>query len=82
MSDCNYMDCSPPDSWVYGILQARLLEWVAMPSSRGFSGIEPGSPALQADSEPPRKPWENWENHIKPSNGLVWTIMGESLESQ
>ena len=29
------MDCSPPGSSVHGILQARVLEWVAMPSSRG-----------------------------------------------
>ena len=41
-------------------LQARRLEWVAIPFSRGFPnpGIEPGSPALQADSllsEPPGK---------------------------
>ena len=28
------MDYSPPDSSVHGILQARILEWVAMPSSR------------------------------------------------
>ena len=44
-----------------GILRARILEGVAMPSSRGFpnTGIEPRSPALQADSllsEPPGKP--------------------------
>ena len=31
------MDCSPPGSSVRGILQARILEWVAMPSSRGSS---------------------------------------------
>ena len=31
------MDCSPPGSSVHWILQARLLEWVAMPSSRGSS---------------------------------------------
>ena len=31
------MDYSPPGSSVYGILQARILEWVAMPSSRGSS---------------------------------------------
>ena len=31
---CNAMDCSPPISSVHGILQARILEWVAMPSSR------------------------------------------------
>ena len=46
------IDCSPPGSSVHGILQARILEWVASSSSRGSSnsGIEPGSAALQADS--------------------------------
>ena len=34
---CDPMDCSPPGSSVHGILQARILEWVAMPSSRGYS---------------------------------------------
>ena len=34
------MDCSPPGSSVRGILQARMLEWVAMPSLRGSS--QPG----------------------------------------
>ena len=33
----NSMDCSPPGSSVYGILQARILEWVATSSSRGSS---------------------------------------------
>ena len=33
----NPMDCSPPSSPVHGILQASILEWVAMPSSRGSS---------------------------------------------
>ena len=33
----NPMDCSPPGSFVYGILQARILEWVAMLSSRASS---------------------------------------------
>ena len=31
------MDCSPPGFSVHGILQARILEWVAMPFSRGSS---------------------------------------------
>ena len=31
------MDSSPPDPSVHGILQARILEWAAMPSSRGSS---------------------------------------------
>ena len=29
---CDPMDCSPPNSSVHGILQARILEWIAMPS--------------------------------------------------
>jgi len=31
------MDCSPTGSSVHGILQARILEWVGMPSARGSS---------------------------------------------
>ena len=34
---CDPMDCSLQDFSVHGILQARILEWVAMPSSRGSS---------------------------------------------
>ena len=34
---CDPTDCIPPGSSVHGILQARILEWVAMPSSRGSS---------------------------------------------
>ena len=32
---CDPLDYSPPGFSVHGILQARILEWVAMPSSRG-----------------------------------------------
>ena len=35
---CNPMDCSPSGSSVHGVLQARMLEWVAIPFSRGSSG--------------------------------------------
>ena len=31
---CGPVDCSPPGSSVRGILQARIVKWVAMPSSR------------------------------------------------
>ena len=31
------MDCSPPGSSIHGTLQTRIVEWVAMPSSRGSS---------------------------------------------
>ena len=57
---CDPKDCSPPGSSVHGILQARILEWVAMPSSRRIfllldlpdPGIYPVSPALQVDCLP------------------------------
>ena len=45
---CDPMDWSPPGSSVHGILQARILEWVAMPSSRDLPdpGIKPTSLSL------------------------------------
>ena len=49
--------CDPLDYTVHGTLQARILEWVAIPFSMGSS--QPRSLALQADSlpaEPPGKP--------------------------
>ena len=53
--------CVPMDYTVHGILQARILEWVAFPSPGDLPkpGIEPRSPTLQAVSlpaEPQRKP--------------------------
>ena len=42
--------CNPMDYTVHGILQTRILEWVAFPSSRGSS--QPTSPELQAGSLP------------------------------
>ena len=73
-------DCSLPGSSVHGILQARILEWVAVPSSKGSSQprIEPKSPALQMDFSPfeppgkhpppPKKPIEipilHWKTHF------------------
>ena len=51
---CDPMDCNPPGSSVHGILQARILEWVAIPSPGDLPnpGIQPESPTLQADSLP------------------------------
>ena len=43
--------CSPPGSSFLGIVQARILEWISVPFSRDLPdpGLEPGSPASQAD---------------------------------
>jgi len=38
------MDCSLPGSSVHGIFQARILEWVGMPFSRGSSQTRDGTP--------------------------------------
>ena len=49
--------CDPTHCSVHGILQARILEWVAFPFSRG--SFEPRSPTLQVDflpAEPQGKP--------------------------
>ena len=63
---CDPMDCSPPRSSVLGILQAGILELVAMTSSRGSSltqGLKPGLLCLlhwQVGSlplAPPGKPY-------------------------
>ena len=40
---CNPMDCSPPGSSVHGIPQARILEQVAIPFSRGSSPLRDGT---------------------------------------
>ena len=53
-----------------GILQVRMLDWVAMPSSRGFS--QPRSPTLQGDSllsEPTGKPKNTGVGSLIPSPG-------------
>ena len=49
---CDPIDCSPPGSSVLGILQARILQWAAIPLSKNLhdSEIKPRSPVLQADS--------------------------------
>ena len=60
---CNPVDLSPPASSVRGILQARIREWVAVPSSKGSShrGIKPTSlmsPAMAGRLFITRATWE------------------------
>ena len=66
---CNLMNASPPGSSVHGILQSRILEWVAIPFSRGLPdpGIKPEPLVLQADSLPSEPPGKV---HAKRPHGL------------
>ena len=68
---CNPVDCSLPGSSVHGILQARLLEWVAIPLLQGIFPTQGSNPCLcllhwQTGSLPlappgkPRKLLEIW----------------------
>ena len=74
---CDPMDCSPPGSSVHGILQARILKWVAISFSRqeywsGYHsllkgdlpdlGIKPRFSSLQADSLLPETPGKERNN--------------------
>ena len=61
--------CNPMDYTVHGILQTRILEWVAFPFSRGSSQPRDGpkSPTLQADSLPA-------ESQGKPKNTGVGSL--------
>ena len=55
---CNPIDCSLTGSSLHAILQARILEWVAVLFSRGSSGSRDRTvfPSLQADSLPSEPP--------------------------
>ena len=77
---CYPIDCSLPGSSVHGILWTRILEWFPRPPPADLPnpGIEPRSPALQADSTV----WVTREAHIQSmyiysqsygfSSGHVW----------
>ena len=87
------MDCSLPGSSIHGILQARVLKWVALSFSRGSSypRIEPGSSALQEDSlpaEPPGKPSTSLvflnkaASHIRRGFASKWVLTPTTQFSQ
>ena len=78
--------CNPMNDMVHGILQVRILEWVAFPFSRGSfqPRIEPRSPALQVDSlpaEPQGKPKNTGVGSLSllqwifPTQELNWGIL-------
>ena len=67
--------CNPKDCTVHGILQARILEWVAFPFSR--ESFQPSSPSLQADSlpaEPQGKPKNTGVGSLSFLQGIFPTL--------
>ena len=66
------LDCSPSGSSVHAVLQARILEWLAIPFSLGSS--RPRSPTLQADSlpsEPQGKPMNTGVSSLSLLHGIL-----------
>ena len=66
------MDCTPPGSSVRGVLQAAILEWVAISFSKGSS--QPTSPALAGrvfTAESPGKPIDNIYLQFCPRDLLI-----------
>ena len=67
---CDPMDCRPPDSSVHGISQARMLEWVAMPSSRAsfWSRDQPRISCISCISRRFLYHWEALPSPYSPPN--------------
>ena len=71
---CDPVDCIPPGSSVHGILQARILEWVAIFFSRRYSWPRDWTQVshiagrrfnLWATREAPRASWWRWKRRVK-----------------
>ena len=79
------MDCSLPGSSVHRILQARILEWVAMPSSRGSSLTQGSNPCLlhllnwQASSLP--LVGAGCRHAPTPNSGFIFPVVRYKCES-
>ena len=73
--------CNPMDYIVYGILQARILGWVAFPSPGDLPhpGIEPRSPALQVDSLPAEPPGKPKNTGVGSLSLLQWIFLTQEL---
>ena len=80
---CNLMDCSLPGSSVHGIFQARIQEWVPIPSPEGCpnSGIELTSPALQVDSLLLSHQGHPFLNFCSSINWKIWSCFLSHLKT-
>ena len=68
---CDSMDCSPPGSSVHGILQARILEWGAISSSRGSFQLQNWTHVSHTSCI------GRWMlDHSRQHNGLDWQKQG------
>ena len=88
------MDCSPPGSSVHGIIQARILEWVAIPFSRGSSWprdqtwvscIAGRFFTIWATREAHGKPVPSsttWARPSFPPHTMLKTLLAQSLHSE
>ena len=75
------MDYSPPGSSVHGLLQARILEWVAIPFSRGFSRPRDQT-RISWDSCTAGRFFTIWTRYVKccrVKQGLPWWLRGQSV---
>ena len=75
---CDLLDLSPPGSSVHGMLQARILEWAAVTSSRDLldPGVKPvfcAAPALQVNSLPLSHRGSPKEAEILCPSSINWT---------
>ena len=83
---CDPMDCSPPGSSVDGVLQARILQWIARPSSRRSSQPRDlKAPALAGGFFTTSTTWEaprRWVKRKKknyPSRHDLWNLPGSPV---
>ena len=87
---CDSMDYTPPGSSVHGILQARILECVALrqgifPTQGSNPGLQPRSSTLRADSllsEPPRKPKNTGMGSLSLLQGIFLTQESNPTKKQ
>ena len=72
---------SPPGPSVHGILQARILKWVAVPFSRGSSRprTEPRSSTLQEDALPSELPGKPKNTGVGRLSLLQWILLTQDL---
>ena len=76
---CDPMDCSLPGSFVHGISQAGILEWVAI-SSPGIESISSALACRFFTTKPPGKPQRARYGHIKKIYMYIYIYMGNTVE--